>query len=101
MTGLRPQRLDALLESAHVADWQSDRFARGAYSYITVGGIDAPAKLAEPLNETLYFAGEGTSTEGLGGTVDAAITTGRRAAGQVLSSSHSTRLPSPHKLSKS
>jgi monoamine oxidase len=86
MTGLRRTHLDQLLEAVHIDDWQADPFSRGAYSYIAVGGINAPKILAKPINDTLYFAGEGTSTEGLGGTVDAALITGRRAAEQVLNS---------------
>src|SRR5215469_9930935 len=58
----------------HVADWQSDPFARGAYSYIVAGKMDAPQRLARSVDDTLFFAGEATATEedGLGGTVDAA-----------------------------
>ena len=94
--GLKP-----LLQSFHIADWQADPFARGAYSYITPGGMNAPKKLSQPIQNMLFFAGEGASTQGLGGTVDAALATGRRAADQLLHSFHSTGLASPHKLSKS
>jgi hypothetical protein len=27
----------------HTRDWQADPYARGAYSFIPVGGLDAPA----------------------------------------------------------
>jgi monoamine oxidase len=84
LTGLRRAHLDELLDAAHVADWQSDPFARGAYSYLAVGGIDAPKRLGQSVGDTLFFAGEATATEGLGGTVDAALTPGRRAAEEVL-----------------
>ena len=65
-------------------NWVRDPFARGAYSYITVGGQDAPAKLARPLRRTLFFAGEATDAEGRTGTVHGAIASGRRAARQAL-----------------
>lgn len=65
-------------------NWLRDPFARGAYSYIVVGGQDAPAKLARPLRRTLFFAGEATDAEGRTGTVHGAIGSGRRAARQVL-----------------
>jgi monoamine oxidase len=84
MTGLGKSKLEGLLQASHVADWQSDPFARGAYSYIAVGGMDAPRRLAAPVEDTLFFAGEATATEGLGGTVDAALLTGRRAADEIL-----------------
>jgi monoamine oxidase len=86
ITGFTAARLRRMLLTAHVADWQSDPFARGAYSYLTPGAIHAPAALATPIERTLFFAGEATASQGLGGTVDAALTSGQRAARQVLAS---------------
>jgi len=65
-------------------NWQADPNALGAYSYIGVGGMDAPERLAEPVAETLYFAGEHTDTTAQWGTVHAAMRSGLRAARQVL-----------------
>ena len=67
-------------------DWQADPFSRGAYSYAVVGGMDAAAKLAEPVANTLYFAGEATHSDGYNGTVHGAIATGLRAAKELLQS---------------
>jgi monoamine oxidase len=78
------QRLRSLLDGFWTHDWENDPFARGAYSYVAVGGSDATAALARPLRRTLFFAGEATDTEGGSGTVDGAIASGRRAAKQVL-----------------
>jgi monoamine oxidase len=78
------QRLRSLVEAVWTHDWEHDPFARGAYSYQMVGGADAPATLARPVRRTLFFAGEATDTEGGTGTVDGAISSGRRAARQVL-----------------
>jgi monoamine oxidase len=64
-------------------DWQADPFARGGYSYVKVGGTGAREKLAEPLDETLYFAGEATDTE-QSGTVGGALASGVRAAREIL-----------------
>lgn len=72
------------LEAAYVHDWQSDPFARGAYSYVTVGGSAAHEALAAPLDDTLFFAGEATDTSGHSATVAGALASGRRAATQVL-----------------
>ena len=66
-------------------DWDSDPFSNGAYTYMEVGGADAPTRLAEPIQETLYFAGEATSP-GHSGTVHGAIASGIRAAREVISS---------------
>jgi monoamine oxidase len=77
-------RLRLLVEGFWTHDWQHDPFARGAYSYVAVGGTDATAALARPLRHTLFFAGEAVDTEGGTGTVDGAISSGRRSAKQVL-----------------
>lgn len=71
--------LDGELVTAHMHDWSDDPYARGAYSYIGVGGGDAPRLLAEPLDERLYFAGEAAHPHSCG-TVEAALQSGRRAA---------------------
>jgi monoamine oxidase len=70
--------------AAWTHNWRDDPFARGAYSYLVVGGTDAPTKLSRPLEQTLFFAGEATDPEGRTGTVHGAIATGRRAAEQLL-----------------
>jgi monoamine oxidase len=71
------------LQAHYYHDWQSDPFARGAYSYITVGGTAAPAELARPLERTLFFAGEATDTSEAA-TVTGALHSGLRAAREVL-----------------
>ena len=75
--------LEGLLEEFYVHNWQSDPFAAGSYSYIPVGGNEAQAELARPIESTLYFAGEATNTEGHQGTVHGAIASGLRAAREI------------------
>jgi monoamine oxidase len=65
-------------------NWQADPFARGAYSYVAVGGGGAREALRTPLADTLYFAGEATDTEGEAGTVAGALQSGMRAARELL-----------------
>lgn len=79
-----PKRIEALFEGAYVHDWQTDPFARGAYSYVTVGATRARKTLATPLRDTLFFAGEATDTTGESGTVAGALYSGLRAAKQIL-----------------
>jgi monoamine oxidase len=67
-------------------DWQADPFARGAYSYVTVGGTEARERLAAPLEDTLFFAGEAADAEGAAATVEGALRTGMRAAHEVRAS---------------
>ena len=71
------------LDSVLVQDWQADACSRGGYSYVLVGGEGARERLAEPLGDTLYFAGEATDAEEAG-TVAGALRSGQRAAREVL-----------------
>ena len=80
------EALQAELVAGCTHDWMADPWARGAYSYASVGGVDASTALARNVEQTLYFAGEHTDTEGHWGTVHAALTSGQRAAREVLSS---------------
>lgn len=70
-------------ENGVMHNWSRDRFARGAYSYVLVGGAGARAALCAPVDDTLFFAGEAASTDGQGGTVNGALETGRRAGEQA------------------
>jgi len=80
------QNITSCIEAATVTDWNADPWARGAYSWIPAGALDAPAILAAPVDETLFFAGEATDTSGYRGTVHGALDTGIRAAEQVIAS---------------
>ncbi|MDB5059400.1 MAG: amine oxidase [Chloroflexi bacterium] len=78
--------LEEGLKSWHFHNWSSDPFSRGAYSYVRVGGLDAPGQLGAPVADTLFFAGEATDTSGNTGTVHAAMATGNRVADEILRS---------------
>ncbi len=73
----------AAIDDVRIVDWAADPYARGAYSYIPVGGLDAPAELAAPVAGRLFFAGEATDTAGDPGTVHGALGSGARAAREV------------------
>ncbi len=62
----------------------ADPYATGVYSYLSAGGMSAPQALAEPINNTLFFAGEATETSGHTGTVHGALMTGKRAAEEII-----------------
>ncbi|MFP2933545.1 flavin monoamine oxidase family protein [Pyxidicoccus sp. 3LG] len=81
---LPPQALHGLVESWHVQDWQREPFTRGGYAVIPSGEVDAVEALATAVEDTLFFAGEATNTDGEEGTVHGAIATGERAAREVL-----------------
>jgi monoamine oxidase len=82
--GVERRLVAAELEAWYFHDWQADPFARGAYSYVLVGGLAARAALAQPVEDTLFFAGEATNTDGHTATVHGAIASGRRAAREVI-----------------
>jgi len=82
--GLTRREARGMVTASWFHNWESDPYARGAYSYMVVGGNDAPAKLARPVRRTLFFAGEASDAEGRTGTVHGAIASGRRAAAQLL-----------------
>lgn len=80
---LRRPRLEELIYSVYHEDWTRDPFSLGAYSYIGVGGRQAPKQLTRPVEGTLFFAGEATDASN-SGTVEGAIASGLRAAKQCL-----------------
>jgi monoamine oxidase len=84
--GLTRGRIEGALVGTHIHNWHADPFARGAYSYVMVSGMDAVRALAAPVEHTLFFAGEATNTDGHTGTVHGAMATGRRAACELLQS---------------
>jgi monoamine oxidase len=84
LLGLERERLADMLVAWYTHDWQADPYARGAYSYIPVGGLDAPRLLAGPVEDTLFFAGEATDLDGQNGTVHGAMASGRRASGEII-----------------
>ncbi|HEX9048690.1 MAG TPA: NAD(P)/FAD-dependent oxidoreductase [Verrucomicrobiae bacterium] len=65
-------------------NWADDPFIRGAYSYIPVRGLALPKLLAEPVVDTIFFAGEATVADAQTGTVFGALATGLRAARECL-----------------
>jgi len=84
--GVRRSVVDGQVRGWASHDWAADPLARGAYSYVRVGGMQAQAELARPVAGTLFFAGEATELAGYQATVHGALFAGERAADEVLSS---------------
>lgn len=82
-TGRTAADLGRALAFTEVIDWGSDRYARGAYAWVPVGGLEAPDRLAEPVARTLWVAGEATDLERMG-TIDGALESGDRAGRDIL-----------------
>src|SRR5205823_394044 len=83
---VKREAIEARLVRWYVHNWSKDQFARGAYSYARVGGLEARRLLAAPLENTLYFAGEAADTYGYSGTVHGALASGHRTARLILGS---------------
>ncbi|MER5647486.1 FAD-dependent oxidoreductase [Streptosporangium sp. NPDC002524] len=66
-----------------VMDWGRDPWSRGAYSVPVAGAGAASAAWAEPLGDTVFFAGEASAAPELRGLVQGALASGLRAAAEV------------------
>ncbi|MCC3160661.1 FAD-dependent oxidoreductase [Hymenobacter sp. 15J16-1T3B] len=71
--GLSEAQLRGHLRAHRVVNWGADPWARGAYTYTTVGAAAARQVLSTPVADTLFFAGEALYTGEAGGTVEAAL----------------------------
>jgi monoamine oxidase len=71
--------------------WDADPFARGSYSYALPGHADTRARLAEPVGQRLFFAGEACSPDSFS-TAHGAYLSGVLAAGQVIANLGSARI---------
>jgi monoamine oxidase len=60
LLGTSAAELSSELEAWHTRNWRDDPFARGAYSYPRAGRLEAQARFGDPVENTLYFAGEAT-----------------------------------------
>lgn len=76
--------VEAMLVRCEVHDWRGDAWTRGAYSYIAAGELNTPGKMGEPVEGTLYFAGEHTDVTAHWGTVHAAMRSGLRVVEQIV-----------------
>lgn len=74
-----------LLEGVYWHDWQNDPYSCGAYGYAGVNGGSARRQLAEPVEQTLFFAGEALDEEE-SSSVGGALNSGRAAAERLLAS---------------
>jgi len=68
-----------------ITRWNSDPFARGAYSFIKVGSsIEDRAILAQSVSDRVFFAGEATDTDAAA-TTNGAYNSGLREAAKISS----------------
>jgi monoamine oxidase len=70
------EQIKGLLTASHVVKWQTSSFSVGAYSYNKLFSTAARQLLNEPVQDTIYFAGEALYEGEAGGTVEAALHSG-------------------------
>ena len=85
LAGLFGSAIRPRLSPLAASSWRADRFARGSYSYALPGHADDRARLAEPVDSRLFFAGEATSPHFFS-TAHGAYETGTAAAEAALAS---------------
>ena len=74
-----PQPATDRVVGAAFVDWRSEEFARGGYTFPSPGCLPLRAALREPVDGTLFFAGEHV-TEGINPCVQGAVASGFEAA---------------------
>jgi monoamine oxidase len=80
---ISPAEVEGQLEGAQFHNWTADEFSCGAYAYLPVNGLMLQQNLSKPVADTLFFAGEATSVGHIG-TVHGALSSGRRAALEII-----------------
>lgn len=75
--------LKNLLTASHIANWRNDSFARGGYSYSTVRSEKALEVFRNPIQDTIFFAGEAFYSGPSPGTVEAALVSGKNVVERI------------------
>jgi monoamine oxidase len=84
---VKPEYLKERLGAAHVANWTAIPYTCGSYSYVTTETIAAIHFLKKPVEDTIWFSGEGLYEGNDIGTVEAALASGRQVAEAIIGQS--------------
>jgi monoamine oxidase len=82
-----PSFLRGQLTASRILDWSAAPYIAGGYSFEAVYGDEARAILSQPIEQTLYFAGEALYEGEAPSTVEAALCSGHRAAQKIIAQS--------------
>jgi monoamine oxidase len=77
-------KLKEKLLSGQIVNWTADEFTLGSYAYDTIAADQARKIICQPIQDTIFFAGEYLYEGTAMGTVEAALTTGLRMAERIL-----------------
>ncbi len=80
---IEPEALQNNLVAWEVANWTSEPYTRGSYAYDTIKSPEARRILRQPVEDTIYFAGEYLYDGPAMGTVEAALTSGKRVGDDI------------------
>jgi monoamine oxidase len=72
------------MKSWMIGNWTRHTFTGGAYAYVTVETPQARSVLQQPVDDTVFFAGEALYSGAEIGTVEAALASGQEVAEKVL-----------------
>ncbi len=81
---VKEEEVKEKLKASEVFAWSADAFTRGAYNYATPGAQELKEILSQPVEDKLFFAGEGLYTGKETGTVEAALANGLEVAKKIL-----------------
>jgi monoamine oxidase len=84
---INPAQLRSQLVHWQVINWNDDNNHFGAYTYPMVGTTNARRLLSTPIDDTIYFAGEGMHEGESSGTVEAAIASGLKVVESIVKES--------------
>ncbi len=94
LAGLYGAELKRAIKRTHATRWNHEPLALGAFSAAAPGWQSARRVLMEPVQDTVWFAGEAVH-ETLWGTVGGAWESGERAADAVLRRLNNVKEPAP------
>lgn len=77
-------QVEAMMSAWSIHDWVADPFCRGAYAYATPETKDAREFLNQPVDTTIFFAGEAISEGDSMGTVEAAFESAEKTVDKIL-----------------
>lgn len=83
--GIPVKELRSILVASKAVNWSNEQWSMGGYSFDTLQTANARKILNEPVENTLFFAGEALYSGEAPGTVEAALISGRSAAQKILS----------------
>jgi monoamine oxidase len=80
--------LTVQLKAYKIANWHKEPHIHGGYSFNTMKSIEAKKVLRKPVDDTIYFSGEALYEGNPGGTVEAALNSGRNTAKLIVKTLH-------------